>query len=114
MGTRVPAQKHTQELVPPNWEPGSRAFCPTHKPKQTPGTGSPKLGIEFQNPLPAFKYTPSHQESVPPNWEPGSKPSCQLSNWLRLSGNRFLHSGNRVPLYEIQFLSFLKAWEPLP
>src|SRR3954465_219760 len=110
MGTRVPAQKHTQEPVPPDWEPGSRAFCPRHEPKthsrnrfpQTgnrvpghsaqvtattyaAGTGSPKLGTGFQGILPKSNTLQIEWEPVPPFWEPSStvgKPSFVIFKGL--------------------------------
>src|SRR3954466_4838640 len=65
--------------------------------KNTAGTGSPKLGTGFQGTLPESRQHHTQQEPVPPNWEPGSRALCPSSKCLRLSGNRFLHFGNRVP-----------------
>src|SRR3954463_14864587 len=86
--------KTQQEPVPPNWEPGSRALCPSHEPakhsrnrfpqtgnrvpghfaqvtsqQNTAGTGSPKLGTGFQSTLPQTKQHTTQQEPVPPKWE---------------------------------------------
>src|SRR3954464_9245935 len=58
-----------QEPVPPNWEPGSRAFCP--------GQGNN-----------------TRQEPVPPNWEPGSRAFCPSSKPTTYSRNRFPQTGN--------------------
>src|SRR4051812_1279078 len=127
MGTRVPAQKHTQEPVPPNWEPGSRALCPSSEPKthsrnrfpqtgnrvpehsaqvkaasHAAGTGSPKLGTGFQGTLPKFRTKNTQQEPVPPNWEPGSRALCPSSEPKTHSRNRFPQTGNRVPEHSAQ------------
>src|SRR3954471_18472719 len=83
-------QKQVREPVPLYGNPGSST-------KPHTGTGSPKLGTGFQGILPKFRTNNTQQEPVPPNWEPGSRALCPSSKGLRLSGNRFLHFGNRVP-----------------